>query len=100
MNNFAGIERTAAKLDALIAAKAATTSTNRINIEMRGFAVEQLKPTATPDPVPFEVQAEPTPWPSDCLPEGMAQAVAAIAEEVQAPPCLWQLLPSLAPYRT
>ena len=74
-------------------------ATARIDAAMQsqGFAVEPPKPTPapapsgntrpsdSPAPVPFEVEVEPTPWPSDCLPDGMAQAVTAIAEEVQAP---------------
>ena len=38
-----------------------------------------------PAPVPFYNEVEPTPWPSDCLPDGLKQAVEAIADEVQAP---------------
>ena len=62
-------------------------ATARIDAAMQaqGFTAEPPSTIETPAPVPFEIEAEPTPWPSDCLPDGMAQAVAAIAEEVQAP---------------
>ena len=38
-----------------------------------------------PDPIAFDSEPIPTPWPSDCLPDGLQQAVEAIADEVQAP---------------
>ena len=66
MNKFADFERAAAKVDAVIAAKG----------------------SADTAPIPFEVEIEPTPWPDNAMPEVMAQAVAAIAEEVQAPHAL------------
>ncbi len=40
------------------------------------------------NPEPFIKATQPTPWPDDCLPPGMAEAVKAIAEHVQAPVAL------------
>ena len=39
-------------------------------------------------PESFIKEAPPTPWPTDCMPPGMARAVDAIAEHVQAPKAL------------
>lgn len=45
--------------------------------------VHQLSP-----PEPFERDTEPTPWPSDCMPQGMREAAAAIARQSKAPEAL------------
>ncbi|WP_051304605.1 DUF3987 domain-containing protein [Chitinilyticum litopenaei] len=39
-------------------------------------------------PEPFEQDSEPTPWPDDCLPDGMREAAQAIADHAQAPVAL------------
>ena len=39
-------------------------------------------------PIPFESESAPTPWPNDCLPDGMREAAEAIAEHVAAPVAL------------
>lgn len=44
--------------------------------------IDALEPL---EPIPFGTETIPTPWPSDCLPDTLAQAVEAIAMEVQAP---------------
>lgn len=62
--------KAAAKLDALMEQAAQANS-----IEQDGC----------PAPIPFEAEITPTPWPDNAMPESMAQAVAAIAQEVQAP---------------
>ncbi len=41
--------------------------------------------THHPAPISFDNEVEPTPWPRDCMPDGLKQAVEAIADEVQAP---------------
>ena len=44
--------------------------------------IDALEPL---EPIPFGTETIPTPWPSDCLPESLSQAVEAISDEVQAP---------------
>jgi hypothetical protein len=48
-------------------------------------ALIEIESAPQPAPIPFELEAEPTLWPDNAMPESMEQAAAAIAQEVQAP---------------
>lgn len=101
-------DRAAAKVDALMVGKPAPMKTyapdktslynpkdagdiSRIEQGAGALKTNETQPdieqarSNCPTPIPFEMETEPTPWPDNAMPDGMAQAVAAIAEEVQAP---------------
>ncbi len=56
--------------------------------EDAGLAGDAVGAKVVAPPEPFVKETPPTPWPADCMPQGMAQAARAIAEHVQAPMAL------------